>query len=73
MSASVICGAGVRSSSACAGPHHARHLEQQADLALVRALEHRRLRVEAENLRDPPEVRLEDLSDVHSATARRAG
>ena len=55
------------------GPDHARHLEQQADLALVRALEHRRLRVEAEDLRDPPEVRLEDLTDVHSATVRRAG
>ena len=62
----MIVGAGVRSSSACAHPRHAGELEQQPDLALVRALEHRRLRVEAEHLRGPPEVGLEDLSDVHS-------
>ena len=50
-----------------ARPREAGQLEQQADLALVRALEHRRLGVEAEDLRGPPEVGLEDLSDVHSA------
>ena len=49
-----------------ARPRDAGHLEQQSDLALVGALEHRRLRVEAENLRDPPKVSLEDLTDVHS-------
>src|SRR5262249_38719864 len=48
-------------------PRHTSHLDQAPALALVRALEHRRLRVEAEQLRDPPKVRLEDLSDVHSA------
>ena len=73
ISLSVISGTGVRSASACAAHEHARHLEQQADLALVGALEHRRLGVEAEDLRDPPEVGLEDLTDVHSASVRRAG
>src|SRR6185437_15958542 len=42
-------------------------LQQHADLALVRTLEHRRLGVEAEQLRGPPEVGLENLSDVHTA------
>ena len=50
-----------------AHPREAGDLEQQSDLLLVRALEHRRLRVEAEQLRGPPEVGLEDLSDVHAA------
>ena len=55
------------SSSASRTHVSAGELEQQSDLALVRALEHRRLGVEAEQLRGPPEVGLEDLSDVHSA------
>src|SRR2546423_1159370 len=50
-----------------ADPRHCRELEQQTDLALVRALEHRRLGVEAEQTRRPPEVGLENLSDVHTA------
>ena len=48
-------------------PRDCRQLEQQSDLALVRALEDRRLGVEAEQPRGPAEVRLENLSDVHSA------
>src|SRR5437867_12760708 len=47
-------------------PDEARELEQQANLLLVRAGEHRRLGVEAENARRPPEVCLEDLPDVHT-------
>src|SRR4051812_3210196 len=50
-----------------ANPGHGRKLEQQADLAFVGALEHRRLGVEAEQSRCPPEVGLEDLSNVHTA------
>ena len=48
-------------------PRDRRQLQQQSDLALVRALENRSLRVEAEQSRRPPEVGLEDLSDVHTA------
>src|SRR6202158_5611372 len=50
-----------------ANPRHSGELQEQADLALVRALENRSLRVEAEQSRRPPEVGLENLSDVHSA------
>src|ERR1700738_3354972 len=50
-----------------AHPRDRGKLQQQADLALVRALEYRSLRVEAEQSRRPPEVGLENLSDVHSA------
>src|SRR5690606_26392405 len=42
-------------------------LEQEADLVLRRPLEDRRLRLEAEQLADPAEVRLQDLADVHPA------
>src|SRR6185312_14201419 len=48
-------------------PRERGKLEQHADLALVRTLEHRCLGVEAEQLRGPPEVGLENLSDVHTA------
>src|SRR5205814_10688196 len=49
------------------GPRDTRQLEQQPDLALARAGEHRRLGVEAENARRPAEMRLENLADVHPA------
>ena len=48
-------------------PRQTGQLEQQPDLALVRALEHRRLGIEAEDPRRPPEVGLQDLPDVHAA------
>src|SRR2546423_6574663 len=48
-------------------PRDRGELQQQADLALVRALENRGLRVEAEQSRRPPKVGLENLSDVHAA------
>ena len=67
-SASLIAGARRLQLAARRAAHvSAGELEQQADLALVRALEHRRLGVEAEHPRRPPEVGLEDLPDVHAA------
>src|SRR5256714_2276319 len=48
-------------------PRDRGELQQQADLALVRALENRGLRIEAEQSRRPPKVGLENLSDVHAA------
>ena len=66
-SASVISSFGVLQLERVPHPREAGDLEEQPDLLLVRALEHRRLRVEAEQLRGPPEVGLEDLPDVHAA------
>src|SRR5687768_14998056 len=48
-------------------PRDRRELEQQSDLTLVRSLEDRSLRIEPEQLRCPAEVRLENLTDVHTA------
>ena len=48
-------------------PGDARQAQQQPDLALVPAGEHRRLGVEAEQPRGPPEVGLENLAHVHAA------
>src|SRR6185369_8560388 len=50
-----------------AHPRDCGELEQQTDLTLIGTLEHRRLRIEAEQTRGPPKVGLEDLSDVHTA------
>ena len=50
-----------------ARPRQRREAQQQPDFLFVCTLEHGRLGVEAEHLRGPPEVGLEDLSDVHSA------
>src|SRR5207302_826034 len=41
-------------------------IEPVLDLALGRAVEHRRREVEAERVRGPTEVRLENLADVHT-------
>ena len=48
-------------------PGHGSELEQQTNLALVGALEHGRLGVEAEQSRRPAKMGLENLSDVHTA------
>src|SRR4051812_29579019 len=48
-------------------PRYSRELQQQSNLTLVRSLEDRGLRVEAEQSRGPPKVRLENLSNVHTA------
>src|SRR5207244_4249036 len=49
-----------------ARPLDAGELEQQPDLALAGAREHRRFGVEAEDARGPPEMCLENLAYVHS-------
>src|SRR6478672_8594445 len=48
-------------------PRYCRELEKQSDLALVRSLEDRSLRVEAEQSRRPSKMGFENLADVHSA------
>src|SRR5690606_41285394 len=48
-------------------PAQTADLEQCADLILRSALEHRRLRLEAELLARPAQRSLEDLTDVHAA------
>src|SRR5690606_32350561 len=48
-------------------PAHARQLHERADLVLGRALEDRRLRLEAELATRPAERGLQDLADVHAA------
>jgi len=49
------------------GPRQAGETQQHADLGLVRALEDGCLGVEAQQVRRPAQVRLEDLADVHPA------
>ena len=43
-----------------------RALEPVLDLALARAVEHRRREVETERVRRPAQVRFQDLADVHA-------
>src|SRR5688500_8251321 len=50
-----------------AQPRHRGKLEEQSDLPLVRALEDRSLRIEAEQSRCPSQMRLQDLANVHAA------
>jgi hypothetical protein len=59
----------VRPSNSCALPCRGRPrvVEHLVDVLLARPVEHRRDRLEAEDLAGPAEVRLENLPDVHAA------